>query len=98
MYPYSRLRHVTVLLNPVARDNSSKSLFEKNVAPLLHLAGLDVHIVKTEFEGQVGDVRLLIEYSLSLEVVVVVVVVVFCPIRTVNIFILLSLWVSRVRK
>lgn len=52
MYPYSRLRHVTVLLNPVARDNSSKSLFEKNVAPLLHLAGLDVHIVKTEFEGQ----------------------------------------------
>jgi len=52
MYPYGRLRHVTVLLNPAARDNSSKSLFEKNVAPLLHLAGLDVHIVKTEFEGQ----------------------------------------------
>ena len=54
MYPYGRLRHVTVLLNPAARDNSSKNLFEKNVLPLLHLAGLDVHIVKTEFEGQVS--------------------------------------------
>jgi len=52
MYPYGRLRHVTVLLNPAARDNSSKNLFERNVLPLLHLAGLDVHIVKTEFEGQ----------------------------------------------
>jgi len=50
--PYGRLRHVTVLLNPAAGGNSSKKLFEKNVAPLLHLAGLDVHIVKTEFEGQ----------------------------------------------
>ena len=54
MAPYGRLRHVTVLLNPAAGDNSSRKQFEKNVAPLLHLAGLDVHIVKTEFEGQVG--------------------------------------------
>merc|ERR1712142_937203 len=52
MAPYGRLRHVTVLLNPAAGDNSSRKQFEKNVAPLLHLAGLDVHIVKTEFEGQ----------------------------------------------
>lgn len=49
---YRRPRHVTVLLNPAAGDNKSKTLFEKNVAPLLHLAGLDLHIVKTEFEGQ----------------------------------------------
>jgi len=50
--PYSRLRHVTVLLNPAAGDRSSKSLFDKNVAPLLNLGGLDVHVVKTEYEGQ----------------------------------------------
>lgn len=45
-------RRVTVFLNPAANRGSSKALFEKNVAPLLHLAGLEVTVLKTEYEGQ----------------------------------------------
>jgi len=45
-------RHVTVILNPAAKDGKGESLFEKFSSPLLHLAGIKVSIVKTEHEGQ----------------------------------------------
>ncbi|XP_033124616.1 acylglycerol kinase, mitochondrial-like, partial [Anneissia japonica] len=33
----------------------AKKLFEKNAAPLLHLAGINVEIIKTEFDGHAKD-------------------------------------------
>lgn len=45
-------RKVTVFLNPAAKRGKGRNLYEKNVAPLLHLAGLEVTLVKTEYEGQ----------------------------------------------
>lgn len=48
-------RHITVLLNPAAQDGKSKAAFEKYCAPLLHLAGLKVAVVRTEHEGQARD-------------------------------------------
>uniref|UniRef100_A0A672ZTG8 Acylglycerol kinase, mitochondrial n=1 Tax=Sphaeramia orbicularis TaxID=375764 RepID=A0A672ZTG8_9TELE len=44
-----RLRKATVILNPAACANN---LFEKNAAPILHLAGVEITIVKTDYEGQ----------------------------------------------
>ncbi|XP_043269650.1 acylglycerol kinase, mitochondrial [Venturia canescens] len=45
-------RHVTVILNPVAKKRKAKKLFEKYCEPLLHLAGISVTIIQTESEGQ----------------------------------------------
>ncbi|XP_030759987.1 acylglycerol kinase, mitochondrial [Sitophilus oryzae] len=44
-------RSVTVILNPKANKRKAQSEFEKYCAPLLHLAGLKVELVKTESEG-----------------------------------------------
>ncbi|KAH3832461.1 hypothetical protein DPMN_105749 [Dreissena polymorpha] len=48
-------RRITVFLNPAARGGRGTKLFEKNAAPLLYLAGIEVNIVKTEYEGQVKE-------------------------------------------
>ncbi|XP_064417892.1 acylglycerol kinase, mitochondrial isoform X2 [Latimeria chalumnae] len=45
-------KKVTVFLNPAASKGKARSLFEKNAAPILHLAGLEVKVVKTDYEGQ----------------------------------------------
>ncbi|XP_069704087.1 acylglycerol kinase, mitochondrial [Periplaneta americana] len=47
-----RPRHITVILNPAANRRTSKKNFEKYCAPMLHLAGICVDIIQTEFEGQ----------------------------------------------
>ena len=49
-------RHVTVILNPASNKRKAKNLFEKYCAPLLHLAGLAVNIVTTEYAGQAKDI------------------------------------------
>lgn len=54
-------RHVTVLLNPSANDGKGKSLFERYCAPLLHLAGMKVAIVRTEHEGHARDFMQIME-------------------------------------
>jgi len=54
-------RHVTVLLNPAANDGKGKALFERYCAPLLHLAGMKVAIVRTEHEGQARDLMQVME-------------------------------------
>ncbi|XP_038054890.1 acylglycerol kinase, mitochondrial-like [Patiria miniata] len=54
-YATEKPRKVTVILNPAAKKGKAKKLFEKNAAPLLHLAGIDVEIVKTESEGNAKD-------------------------------------------
>ncbi|XP_074103368.1 acylglycerol kinase-like protein Mulk [Cotesia typhae] len=45
-------RHITVILNPVAKKRKAKKLFEKYCEPLLHLAGIAVTIIQTEQENQ----------------------------------------------
>ena len=46
-------RRVIVFLNPAAASGGAVKSFTKNAAPILHLAGLEVNVVKTEYEGQV---------------------------------------------
>ncbi|XP_072040756.1 acylglycerol kinase, mitochondrial-like [Amphiura filiformis] len=50
-----RPRKVTVFLNPAAKKGKAKKLFDKNAAPLLNLAGIEVEIIKTEYEGHAKD-------------------------------------------
>ncbi|XP_076035097.1 acylglycerol kinase-like protein Mulk [Oratosquilla oratoria] len=45
-------RHITVLLNPAASEGKGKKYFDKYCAPLLHLSGMKVAVVRTEHEGQ----------------------------------------------
>uniref|UniRef100_A0AAY4E6N0 Acylglycerol kinase, mitochondrial n=1 Tax=Denticeps clupeoides TaxID=299321 RepID=A0AAY4E6N0_9TELE len=50
--PTERLKKATIILNPAACSGKANSLFEKNSAPILHLAGVEVKVVKTDYEGQ----------------------------------------------
>uniref|UniRef100_A0A8B9RCJ0 Acylglycerol kinase, mitochondrial n=1 Tax=Astyanax mexicanus TaxID=7994 RepID=A0A8B9RCJ0_ASTMX len=50
--PQEPLKRATVILNPAASNGKANSLFEKNAAPILHLAGVEIKIVKTDYEGQ----------------------------------------------
>lgn len=59
--PQDRLRKATVILNPAACNGKANSLFEKNAAPILHLAGVDITIVKTDYEGQAKKLLELME-------------------------------------
>ncbi|ELT95013.1 hypothetical protein CAPTEDRAFT_217000 [Capitella teleta] len=45
-------KKVTVFLNPAVRNGKGKKLYDKNVAPVLNMAGLEVNVVRTEYEGQ----------------------------------------------
>jgi len=48
--------NVTVILNPVASGGKGRKLYEKYCAPLLHLAGMKVSVIRTESEGQAKDI------------------------------------------
>ncbi|KAF6030872.1 hypothetical protein EB796_010835 [Bugula neritina] len=48
-------RKVIVFLNPDAKNGKTKYLLEKHVLPLLHLAGIEIHVVRTEHEGQAKE-------------------------------------------
>ncbi|XP_039625998.1 acylglycerol kinase, mitochondrial [Polypterus senegalus] len=48
----SQVKKATVILNPAACKGKANNLFEKNVAPILNLAGIDVKVIKTDYEGQ----------------------------------------------
>ncbi|KAM9754823.1 acylglycerol kinase, mitochondrial [Menidia menidia] len=50
--PQEQLKKATVILNPAACGGKANNLFEKNAAPILHLAGVEITIVKTDYEGQ----------------------------------------------
>ncbi|CAI5664874.1 acylglycerol kinase, mitochondrial [Oreochromis niloticus] len=50
--PQERIRKATVILNPAACNGKANNLFEKNAAPILHLAGVQITVVKTDYEGQ----------------------------------------------
>ncbi|XP_077566063.1 acylglycerol kinase, mitochondrial [Stigmatopora nigra] len=59
--PNERLKKATVILNPAACDGKANNLFEKNAAPILHLAGIEVTVVKTDYEGQAKKLMDLME-------------------------------------
>ncbi|KAL1506042.1 hypothetical protein ABEB36_005477 [Hypothenemus hampei] len=61
-------RNVTVILNPNANKRKAQKEFEKYSAPLLHLAGINVEIIKTESEGHAKS---LIETLNATEAIVV---------------------------
>ncbi len=44
-------RSMYVFLNATANDGKAVKLYEKDVAPVLHLAGIDVTLIKTDYEG-----------------------------------------------
>jgi acylglycerol kinase len=46
--PDNNIKRVTVFLNPVANKERGKYVYDKNAAPLLHLSGLDVRLVRLE--------------------------------------------------
>lgn len=61
--PQEQLRKATVILNPAACGGKANNLFEKNAAPILHLAGVDVRVVKTDYEGQAKKLMELMEHT-----------------------------------
>ncbi|XP_051885716.1 acylglycerol kinase, mitochondrial [Pristis pectinata] len=56
-----KVKKATVFLNPAACKGKARNLFEKNAAPILHLSGLDVTVVKTDYEGQAKKMLELME-------------------------------------
>ncbi|KAM3833697.1 acylglycerol kinase, mitochondrial isoform 2-T2 [Vipera latastei] len=56
-----QIKKATVFLNPAACKGKARTLFEKNAAPILHLSGLDVTVVKTDYEGQAKKLLELME-------------------------------------
>ncbi|XP_061677395.1 acylglycerol kinase, mitochondrial [Syngnathoides biaculeatus] len=61
--PNERLKKATVILNPAACNGKANNLFEKNAAPILHLAGIEITIVKTDYEGQSKKMMDLMEHT-----------------------------------
>ncbi|NP_001079476.1 acylglycerol kinase, mitochondrial precursor [Xenopus laevis] len=59
--PHSAIKKATVFLNPAACKGKARTLFEKNAAPVLHLAGIDITVVKTDYEGQAKKLLELME-------------------------------------
>lgn len=51
----SRLRHITVILNPAACKGKSKKLYTKWVEPILHLSGIKVSLIETSSPNQAYD-------------------------------------------
>uniref|UniRef100_A0A8C8RFM3 Acylglycerol kinase, mitochondrial n=1 Tax=Pelusios castaneus TaxID=367368 RepID=A0A8C8RFM3_9SAUR len=56
-----QVKKATVFLNPAACKGKARNLFEKNAAPILHLSGMDITVVKTDYEGQAKKLLELME-------------------------------------
>ncbi|XP_010881592.2 acylglycerol kinase, mitochondrial [Esox lucius] len=61
--PQEQPKKATVILNPAACSGKANNLFEKNAAPILHLAGVEVTLVKTDYEGQAKKLMELMEQT-----------------------------------
>jgi diacylglycerol kinase family enzyme len=53
--PEQSLKRVTIFLNPIANQERGRFLYEKNVAPLLHLAGLDVRLIRLDKNSEANE-------------------------------------------
>lgn len=49
------MRHITVILNPIAGKRKAKKLYSKWVEPLLHLSGIRVSLIETDSPNQAAD-------------------------------------------
>ena len=49
-------RRMYVFLNPQANDGKAVKMYDKGVAPILHLAGIDVTLIKSDYEGHLKSV------------------------------------------
>ena len=52
---------VTVILNPVSGGVKGRTLYEAHCAPLLHLAGFKVSVIRTESDGQAKEIMQLMK-------------------------------------
>jgi len=57
----TRPYHVTVILNPAANGGKSRKNYEEYCAPLLHLAGLKVSVIRTEAQSQASEIMEVME-------------------------------------
>ena len=53
--PAMSLKRVTVFLNPIANGERGRFLYDNNVTPLLHLAGLDVRLVRLDRNSEANE-------------------------------------------
>ena len=53
--PFKEPKHVTVILNPMAKGRRSKDTFEKYISPILNCSGIKVSLIVTESEGQARE-------------------------------------------
>lgn len=53
--PKGEVRHITVILNPVAGKRKCKKLYQKWSEPLFHLAGIKVSLIETQSPKQAYD-------------------------------------------
>jgi len=57
----TRSYHVTVILNPAANGGKGRKNYEQYCAPLLHLAGLKVSVIRTEAQSQASEIMELMD-------------------------------------
>jgi len=55
VHPTTPIKRVTIFLNPVANGERGKFLYDNNVAPLLHLSGLDVRLVRLDKNSEANE-------------------------------------------
>lgn len=53
--PEETIKRVTIFLNPIANKERGKYVFDKNVAPLLNLSGLDVRLIRLEKNSEANE-------------------------------------------
>lgn len=49
------IKRVTIFLNPIANGERGRFLYDNNVAPLLHLSGLDVRLVRLDRNSEANE-------------------------------------------
>ncbi|EDO41738.1 predicted protein [Nematostella vectensis] len=65
LHALQKPRRLMVFFNATAGKGEAEKLFQRNAEPILHLAGLDVTIVKTDYEGQIKKLMQYIDPSLD---------------------------------
>lgn len=55
MKPMQSIKRVTIFLNPIANGESGRFAYDTKVAPLLHLAGLDVRLVRLDKNSEANE-------------------------------------------
>ncbi|XP_065184445.1 acylglycerol kinase, mitochondrial-like [Sycon ciliatum] len=64
-HPTDNNRRMMVFLNPAVDRGNPRKLFQKNVAPILHMAGIDVTVVESEYEGHLRTLMGYMDKGLS---------------------------------